>query len=101
MIKTILLVPIRDNAEQAFSSHHWQWFVEEAACRFGGCTVEGEARGRWIDEDQFYEDVTRRYTIALDSWRRIPDWLAFIDAARERFQQIALYGKIADVPEIF
>ena len=101
MIKTVILVPEMDNDQQPFSAQDWQWLLEEATQRFGGLTLEGQAQGWWLDEGHLYQDATRRYTIALESWRQVPDWMALVETIRERFRQIAVYGEIAGVPEIF
>lgn len=101
MIKTMMLVPEVDNAGHPFLPDDWTWLLHEATQRFGGLTLEGQAQGWWLDAGHLYQDATRRYTIALASWRQVPEWLALVEAVRERFRQIAVYGEIAGIPEIF
>ncbi|NMP20801.1 hypothetical protein [Sulfobacillus harzensis] len=101
MIKTTILVPVADNEGQPFTAADARWLLREALTRFGGITQEGTVEGQWAEGDVTYTDRSTRYTIALNSWRQVPDWLAFVDAIRERYRQIAIYGEVAGIPEIF
>lgn len=101
MIKTLVLVPIRDNDGQPFSPADWDLLERKLLERFGGFTGGGLAEGAWSDETgKVYRDVSRRYEVALSSWNQLPDWLAIVHWIRVHFRQIAVYIEVAGIPEI-
>lgn len=101
MIKTLVLVPIRDNDGQAFSPADWDLLERKLLERFGGFTGGGMAEGAWSDETgKVYRDISRRYEVALSSWNQLPDWLDVVRWIRVHFRQIAVYVEVAGIPEI-
>ncbi len=101
LIRTTVLIPIADNQGIVFDAETWAWVLAKGLRLFGGLTFEGTVTGQWIEDGTIYADESRRYTISLTSWEQMPQWLAFIQALRVRFRQIALYGEVAGIPEIF
>lgn len=101
MIKTLVLVPIRDNDGQPFSPADWDLLERKLLERFGGFTGGGMAEGAWSDDaGKVYRDVSRRYEVALSSWNQLPDWLDVVRWIRVHFRQIAVYVEVAGIPEI-
>ncbi|MGH2584820.1 MAG: hypothetical protein ACRDJE_07905 [Dehalococcoidia bacterium] len=99
MIKTALVVPVRDNDGRSFSPRVWRE-LEARLLRFGGYTIEVGVAGAWESGGRLYRDRSRRYTVALPSWFDVPAWLDVVVWARTRFRQEALYIEIAGIPEI-
>ena len=99
MIKTVVLVPVRDNDGRPFPKALW----EELQARFmpfGGFTRPIGVVGAWQSGGRVYHDRSRQYTVVLASWRQLAAWLAVVEWAREAFRQEAMYVEVAGVPEI-
>jgi hypothetical protein len=100
MIKTLVLMPERDNGGAAYVPAVWQGLEARLAREFGGFSRRSEVIGVWHAAGRTYQDASREYTISLTSWRQLAAWLTIVDLARGEFQQEALYVEIAGVPEI-
>lgn len=98
MIKTVLLVPIRDNVGGTFSPASWRT-LEQKLRRFGGFT-RSSAEGEWESQGRIYRDRSRRYEVSLTSWQQFPEWLGVALWVREEFRQEAMYIEVAGIPEI-
>ena len=100
MIKTVVYIPEVDNDGDAFTHADWAWLHAELLARFGGYSLVGVVNGAWLEEGTTYHDQNREYVVSLQSWAQTPEWLACVNAIRERFRQIALYVEVAGIPEI-
>lgn len=99
MIKTLLLVPIRDNDGKGFPKRVWRE-LEDRLRRFGGFTRLGLVEGDWTDAGgRIYRDRSRQYSCVLSA-RDLAAWLAVVTWAQVRFGQEAMYVEIAGQPEI-
>ena len=90
MIKTVLLVPSRDNQGRLFPRDRWIELEEQLVTAFGGLSRESGIRGVWRDRGRVYRDVSRRYVVSLDSWLQLPAWLDMVRWALRTFEQEAL-----------
>ncbi len=99
MVKTMFLVPIRDNEGRPFPRSHWRE-LEQQLLQFGGFSRTTGVAGTWTDGGRIYRDTSRQYVVSLQSWTQIPAWLEIVRWARERFRQEAIYIEVAGVPEI-
>ena len=100
MIKTLFLVPERDNDGQPFDRALWLELDRRLAELSEGFSYRLDVHGVWRSGDRVYRDVSREYTLSFPSWRRIPAWLALMDWVRVQFRQEALYIEVAGVPEV-
>lgn len=100
MLKTVVLVPVADNAGTPFPPEAWHEFEARLRRELGGFSMGGVVRGEWVNPDgRIYSDTSRQYTVALEV-RQVPAWLDILEWALERFGQQALYVEIAGAPEI-
>lgn len=99
MIKTVFLVPERDNSGRRFTPRQWR-HLEERLLRFGGLSRLAGIRGAWQYQGHTYRDLSRQYTVSLQSWRDFDAWLATVEWAREAFEQEAIYIEVAGIFEI-
>jgi hypothetical protein len=99
LIKTLFLVPIRDNDGKVFPKRAWRE-LEDRLRMFGGFTRLGLVEGEWTDAaGRIYRDRSRQYGSVL-SVRDLAAWLAIVTWVQERFGQEAMYVEIAGQPEI-
>ncbi|MGH2354932.1 MAG: hypothetical protein ACRDJN_25255 [Chloroflexota bacterium] len=99
MIKTVVLIPIRDNAGRRFPQSLFL-SLEERLLQFGGFSQTRNVVGAWQADGHTYRDVSVQYTCSLRSWLHLHAWLDVVLWAREQFRQKALYIEVAGVPEI-
>ncbi len=99
MIKTVLLVPIRDNEGRLYSRSAWDE-LEDRLLQFGGLSRTSGVVGVWRSGTRVYRDRSRQYVVSLASWMELPAWLDVVRWARRRFPQEAIYFEVAGVPEI-
>ncbi|HEY7064707.1 MAG TPA: hypothetical protein VII06_24755 [Chloroflexota bacterium] len=100
MIKTIFLVPVRDNEGRRFTRPAWQALDRRLAAAFGGLSIRFGVVGTWQADEHTYRDTSREYTVSLATWRQLAAWLAIVDWACERFGQEATYVEVAGIPEV-
>ncbi len=101
MIKTIFLVPARDNEGHEFPPSAWQALEDRLLDLCGGFSVVPAVRGAWRSEERVYQDVSRQYGVSLESWEQLPAWLEVIRWVGHLFRQEAIYAEVAGIPEIF
>jgi hypothetical protein len=101
MIKTVFLVPVRDNAARPFSKATWRSLDRRLMAAFGGFTVISQVRGAWESQGRIYHDVSRQYIVVLNSWNQFSVWLDIVGWARETFHQEAMYVEVNGHPEIW
>jgi hypothetical protein len=99
MIKTMFLVPVRDNAGEPFPESAW-FALEERLARFGGFSWRAGVTGVWSAGGQIYRDRSREYTVSLESWTQPAGWLDVVRWAGRRFRQRAMYIEVAGLPEV-
>lgn len=99
MIKTVLYVPVSDNAGRHFTSAEWQ-ALETGFAQFGGYSFQADIVGAWIDHGTVYRDQNRAYTVALTTIRQLPAWVAVVEWALEAFSQEAVYVELNGAPEV-
>lgn len=100
MVRTVILVPLKDNSGKVFPNNHWHELEQQLLQLAGGFSREGPVDGTWTDGERVYKDRSRRYIVALDSWTKLPDWLAAVKWAKDRFNQEAMYIEVNGAPEI-
>lgn len=100
MVKTTFLVPIKDNEGKDFNASDWRQLEGRIIQSFDGYSLTTGVHGAWKYQGKVYRDISRQYTISLESWHQFPEWLDIIRWAREHFRQEALYVEVAGVPEI-
>lgn len=100
MIKTLIVVPIRDNRGKLFPRSAWDELEQRLLVAFGGYAEAPAVSGRWRVGDRVYADQSRQYVVSLTSWRQMPVWLDIVRWLRERFAQEAIYVEVAGLPEI-
>lgn len=101
MIKTLVLVPEADNEGRYFDDELYAALEARLLAAFGGLSRRWGVVGIWRHEGRTYRDRSVEYTVALDQWQQVPEWLAIVDEARRTFRQEALYIEIANVPDVF
>ena len=99
MVKTVFLVPIRDNEGRPFPRSYWQG-LEQQLLQFGGFSRTTGVAGAWTSEGRIYRDTSRQYIVSLASWTQLPSWLEVVQSARKQFRQEAIYVEVAGVPEV-
>jgi hypothetical protein len=99
MIKTIFLVPVRDNDGRPFPRSAWR-ALEDRLLQFGGFSFTDGVYGTWQFGGRMYRDRSRRYTVSLTSWMQLPASLELVHWVRGTFRQEAIYVEVAGVPEI-
>jgi hypothetical protein len=99
MIKTIFLVPERDNRGRRFPTDRWN-ALEQRLIAFGGASRRFGVQGFWEFGGRVYRDRSREYTVGLSSWFQLAAWLETITWMLEAFEQEAIYFEVAGVPEI-
>jgi len=99
VIKTLLLVPVKDNQGHPFQRKDWR-DLEERLLQFGGYTRGADVEGAWKTPVKVYRDRSRQYITSLNSWTRLHEWLSILFWARERFRQETMYIEVAGIPEI-
>lgn len=100
MIKTAILIPVRDNDGKAFGRMTWAELRSRLFSLSGGYTDAGAVSGVWEQDGKRYSDRSHRYEVAVNSWRDVAAFVALAEWAREAFRQEAIYIEIAGVPEI-
>ena len=100
MIETAVLLPRADNLGARFPPRVWREVEQRLLTLAGGWTFAGEVSGAWLADGTTYRDVSREYTVTLESWRQVATFLAFADWARLALRQEAIYVSIAGIPEI-
>lgn len=100
MVKTTFLVPINDNEGKDFHASDWRKLESMLIEAFGGFSRTRGVHGEWKYQGKVYRDISRQYSVSLESWHHLPAWLDIIKWAREHFRQEALYVEVAGVPEI-
>jgi hypothetical protein len=101
MIKTMFLVPSRDNDGRPFASTAWRTLNRRLMASFGGYTVTAGVRGAWEFEGRVYHDLSRQYVVVLGSWNQFPAWLDVVGWVQDEFQQEAIYIEVNGQPEIW
>jgi hypothetical protein len=99
MVKTLMLLPVRDNRGRRLPRRLWR-SLDERFLQFGGSSWRNGVRGVWQAGGRVYRDRSREYTVSLTSWLDFPAWLEVVLWAREAFDQQAIYIEVAGVPEI-
>src|SRR5947209_20452820 len=101
MIETIVMLPARDNRGAPFPRSHWTQLGQDLVEAFGGFTRQSNLAGVWRSPSgRIFRDSNRQYTVSLSSWTQLPAWLGVVLAAQRRFQQEALYIRVAGIPEV-
>jgi hypothetical protein len=99
MIKTVVLIPLRDNEGRVFP-RSLRRRLEDRLLQFGGLSRTRNVVGIWRSGSTTYRDANYQYTVSLRSWLQLPAWLDVVLWAREQFRQEAMYIEVAGVPEI-
>ncbi|MFN0144423.1 MAG: hypothetical protein ACKVP6_13425 [Mycobacterium sp.] len=100
MIKTLFLVPERDNEDRPYDRGLWRELERRLLDHTVGLTSRADVRGIWRSGDREYRDVSREFSVALESWRQLPALLDLLDWLRVQFRQEAIYLEVAGIPEI-
>jgi hypothetical protein len=99
VIKTVFLVPLRDNDGRPFAESDWL-ALEARLLQFGGFSWIDNVAGIWQASGRVYRDVSRQYTVSLKRWIQLPAWLEIVLWVRTHFRQEAIYIEVANVPDI-
>ena len=85
-LKVNLLFPLEDNDGEPFDEDVWGWWRSEMTVRFAGYTDLGKVKGYW----EGYSDQHRMVVMVLPD-SELPAVRRFLQEARERFRQEAMY----------
>ena len=99
MIRTMFLVPERDNEGEPFTPGDWKALHETIIERFGGYTRRPGAEGAWRSGGRIYHDVSYEYVLSLASLIDVPSWLDLVRWVRTRFRQEAIYVELGGIAE--
>ena len=93
MVKAALLVPLTDNTGKRFPKELFRELEFKLRENFSGFTDTGVVRGQWVDAGRIYEDISRRYEIAIEETqievlRQLALWV------KNSFKQKAVYLEI-------
>ena len=99
LIKTLVLVPMRDNQGPRFEQAEWE-ALEDRLLQFGGFTRLPGAVGVWSMAGRIFRDPSFQYVVSLQNWRELSAWIEVIDWALAAFRQEALYIEAAGLPDI-
>ncbi len=99
MVRTLFLVPLRDNEGKPFPRRLWRE-LRERLLVFGGYTRIAGVVGEWRSIGRVYRDRSYQFVIALESWKQFPAWLELVQLVHSAFRQEAIYVEVAGQPEI-
>ena len=88
MIKTLFLVPIRDNDGVLFRRGNWDALENRLLARFGAFSRIPGVHGAWEWEGRTYRDRSRQYMVSLQSWCQLAEYLVIVEWARIAFGQV-------------
>lgn len=90
------LVPILDNAGEAFTQADWAWLEDRCFNIAGGLSLDGVTSGKWRDDATgiVYSDESRRYKTAI-SPDQLAEFTRFLAEVKVRFRQEAIYAERA------
>ena len=100
LLRTMILVPIADNARQPYPAETWRELRRKLVDTIGGYSNTGVVRGAWRDGETVYTDASQQIIVSLESVRQIPQWLEIVEWVLREFRQEAVYVEIAGTPEI-
>lgn len=101
MIATFFLVPITDNEGAPFAPSQFREVTKLLLDAFGGFSGPTIVDGMWRGDDgRVYKDRSRRYDVALTSWRQVQNLVEIVDWVCSEFRQEAIFLSVAGVPEI-
>lgn len=100
MVKTMLLVPVADNAGEVFGPEDFRELESRLLALGGGFSRQANVAGAWAYEGRVIRDESRQYLVALQGWRDVAAWLDIVEWARIRFRQDAMYVEVAGIPEV-
>ena len=98
MIKTLVVIPRRDNQGRPYPWPVWQE-LHDRLTLLGGYT-RAPSEGEWVAQGQRYRDRSYSYTVSLDSIKQLPAWLDIVRWAQQAFSQEAMYVEVAGQPEV-
>ncbi len=99
MIEATLFVPTRYNDGRPIRRTTRRELRDRPAVLGGGLTISGISTGFWLSAGRSYEERVRSYTVALDSWWQLPEFLQIVEWAREALEQEAMFVRIAGIAE--
>ena len=95
MLKTVVLIPVRDNEGHPFPRSYWKELADRFSDIAGGYSWAPGQHGVWVSPGgRSFHDRSRAYTVALESWFQLPQGLETIRWIQERFRQEALYTRL-------
>jgi len=100
LIRTLLLVPVRDNQGEPFPPPAWRALEERLFGLSRGYSIEGVAAGVWESDGRTFRDRSRRYIVAIERWAQFCDWIDIVRWARVHLRQEALYIEVLGVADI-
>jgi hypothetical protein len=101
VIPASIIIPIADNEGKPFADGQFVAFEDHLLGLADGLTRRDNVMGQWrADDGVVYRDVSYEYEVSMGSWRDIGAFLAVADRAREEFRQLAVYVRIAGIPEV-
>jgi hypothetical protein len=85
--KVTLMFPMRDNEGRPFPTSVWRWWRVEMTRLLSGFTDAGEVEGYW----QRQTEQNKMLLIVLKSENKLNEIRSFLQQARIRFRQKAMY----------
>lgn len=99
MVKTVFLMPERDNENRPFRRGQWKELHNRLLALADGFNWTAGVHGVWMHEGKIYSERCRRYEASMRVLE-LPKWLEIVQWAKAEFGQIALYLEINGAPEI-
>ena len=100
LIELEVLIPLRDNFGRRFARAAWGQLEVDFAELAGGLSKQDGIAGQWSAAGRTYRDVSRRYLVAIRSWRQFPAWLEIVERIIVTFHQEAVYIRVGGGVEI-
>lgn len=100
MFQAFILIPVLDNDGNPLRRQDYDEFEVELAEFPGGFTLRGQVTGGWVDTERLYREPMFEYELGLDSLRKVAGLVQIAEAACGRFRQLAIFIKVAGIPEI-
>lgn len=94
-MKITTLLPLANNAGNAFPADKIDTIIQSLAVQFQGCSTDGKVQGRSLEKGTVYRDESLRVTVVCDNSRLIEVRDRICEIGRE-LDQVSMYFEVRD-----